>query len=328
MIRNLIPSFIFLLLITACSKDPLVLNEPDNEEEKQLLSLTVDGFSQDLLPFIDRVQAANLSASLFSPLSSSGTDLSDYINTLEFKVYHKNKLVDSYRQYSDDPDFGKYEKYFSPDGTPYNVFIAGAMLDNGGDIELKRDAGLAETNIRILPEPVDAFSFYNSYTIDAEPQTESIQLKRFVGRLEINLTEEIPHNAEYIEITIANTAKYFMPVLEKGYHLDPKEGEESTPYNTFKKIIIKPEDIGRNDYSVNLYFVLKSELGSEAETTTVTIRAVSDFNLKVDVREVDVILQSNMRTKLTGKIFTHHPNRTFEIELADDWDSEVPEFRF
>lgn len=328
MIRNLIPSFIFLLLITACAKDSLAPDE-SNKEEKQLLSLTVDGFSQDLLPFIDRVQAGNLSASLFSPLPSSGTNLSDYINTLEYKVYHKGNLVDSIRQYSDDPEFGKYENYFTPDGNPYNVFVAGAMLGNEGDIELRKDAGLAETSLRVLPESVDAFSFYNSYTVGAEPQTESIQLKRFVGRLEINFTEEIPHNAMSIEITIHNTAKYFMPVSERGYHLDPKEGEESTPHNTFKKILIKPEDVGRNDYSVNLYFILKSALGSEAEITDVTIRTVSDMNQKIDIKEVNnVVLQANMRTKLTGKIFSHHPNRTFDIELNSDWDSEVPEFRF
>ncbi len=329
MIKNLIPSFIFLLLINACSKDPLTPHEPGNEE-KQLLSLTVDGFSQSLLPFADRIQAANLSASLLPvALSSSGTNLSDNINTLEFKVYHKNKLIDILRQHSNDSDFGKYENYLPPDGTPYRVFVVGAMLDidNGGDIQLKRGATTDETNIKILPELVDAFSFHNSYLIEAESQTENIQLKRFVGRLEINLTEEIPHNAEYIEITIHNTAKYFMPVSEQGYYQDPKK--DSIEHNTFKKVFIKPENVGRDDYSINLYFILKSKLGSEAEITNVTIRAVSDMNQKIDIREInDVKLQANMHTKLTGKIFSHHPNRTFDIELDSDWDSEVPEFRF
>lgn len=328
MIRNLIPSFIFLFLITACTKDSVAPDEP-NREEKQLLSLTVGGFSQELLPFIDRVQAANLSASLFSPLSSAGTNLSDYINTLEFKVYRKSVLVDSYRQYSDDPDFGKYESYLSPDAAvPYNVFITGTMLGSEGDIELNRDIGSTDFSLRILPEPVDAFTFYKSYTIGAEPQIESIQLKRFVGRLEIDLMEEIPYNAHSIEITVHNTAQYFKPISEDGYNLIPKEGEN--PINhTVKTFLIKPEDIGRNDYSVNVYFVLRSKLGSEAELSKVTIKAFDNLNKEVATREInDVILQANKRTKLTGKIFTHHPNRTFEIELADDWDSEVPEFRF
>src|SRR5690606_28392820 len=151
-------------LITACTKDSVAPDEP-NREEKQLLSLTVGGFSQELLPFIDRVQAGNLSASLFSSLSSSGTSLSDYINTLEFKVFYDGKLIDSVRQNSDEPDFGKYENYLSPDPAKlYNVFATGAMLDNEDDIELKRGATTNLTSLRVLPELIDAFFFYNSYT--------------------------------------------------------------------------------------------------------------------------------------------------------------------
>lgn len=327
MIKKLIPAFVFLLLIGACSKDSLAPEEPINKGEKQLLSLRVDGFSQSLLPFVDRIQAANLSASLLSPLSSSSTNLGDHINTLEFKVYHKNMLVDSIRQHSDNSDFGIYENYFLPHATAYRVFVAGAMLENGGNIELKRGATTDETNIKILPEPVDAFAFHGSYIIDAEHQTENIHLKRFVGRLEVNLTEEIPNNAARIEMTIHNTAQYFMPFSEKGYHLDPKK--DSTEYNTLKTILIKPEDRGRRDFSFNMYFILKSLLGSEAETSKVTIKAFDILSKEIAVREIDnVILQANKRTKLSGIIFGHYPNREFEIEINSEWDSEIPEYRF
>jgi len=328
MIKNLIPAFIFLLLIAACSKDPVALPDEPIEGEKQLLSLRVDGFSQNLLPFVDRIQASNLSASFFSnAVSSSSINLSDHINTLEVKVFHKNKLIDSIRQYSNDPDFGIYEKYLPPDGNAYRVFVAGAMLDAGGDIELKRGVDTDDTYIKVLPEPVDAFFFYNSYMIGTEPQTESIQLKRFVGRLEIDLLEEVPPNAHRIEITIDNTAQYFMPVSERGYHLNPK-GDDSTPHNTSKTIIFKPEDRGRTDYSVNLYFVLKSKLGSAAESSKVTIKAFDTSNKEI-IREINnVILQANKRIKLSGIIFTHHPNRELEIQLNSDWDSEVSEYRF
>src|SRR5690554_7286859 len=141
MIKNLIPAFIFLLLIFACSKDSIAPDEQNKKEEKQLLSLTVNVFSQNLLPFIDRIQASNLSASLFSnaPLSSS-TNLSNHINTLEFRVYKGGNLVDISLQYSDDPDFGKYENYFLPSIDAYLVFVTGAKLDSEGDIEFERGA--------------------------------------------------------------------------------------------------------------------------------------------------------------------------------------------
>ncbi len=329
MSKKLTTAFIFMLLVSACSKDAIV-PEDQNNGEKQLLSFTVDGFSQNLLPFVDRIQAAHLNASLFSQVSSSTINLSDYINTLEFMVYHRGIVVDSVRQFSDDPDFGKYENYFAPKtSVPYNVFIAGAMLEFDGDIEMKRKHGASqqETSLRILPEPVDAFSFANSYIIGAEPQTESIQLKRFVGRLEIDLKEEIPHNAARIEITVENTAQYFMPLLKKGYHLDPNK--DSTQHNTLKTIIFQAEDIGRTDYSATVYYILKSELGSEAEISGVTLKAFDRSNKEIATRYIpDVTLQANKRTRLTGKIFTPHPSTFFDIEITDDWDSEVPEFVF
>src|SRR5690606_27920836 len=130
--------------------------------------------------------------------------------------------------------------YFAPHtSAPYSVFITGAMLEVDGDIEMKRKDGASqqETSLRILPEPVDAFSFANSYIIGDEPQTESIQLKRFVGRLEIDLKEEIPQNASRIEITVENTAQYFMPLLNRGYHLDPND--DSIQHNTLKTVVIQ-----------------------------------------------------------------------------------------
>ena len=160
---------------------------------------------------------------------------------------------------------------------------------------------------------------YSKIINGTETQTEEI--------IEEIISSFSKYNANRIEITVHNTAQYFMPFLKKGYHLNPKN--DSVQHNTLKTIIFQAEDLGRTDYSATVYYMLKSELGSEAEISNVTLKAFDRSNKEIATRYIpDVTLQANKRTRLTGKIFTPHPSTFFDIEITDDWDSEVPEFVF
>src|SRR5690606_31951030 len=190
-------------------------------------------FTQDLLPFSNKIQAYDLSASasrnpdaslLSKSIQSSTTqtaDIRDFINTIEIKVYNGATLVDSIRQYAEHSDFGKFAKYYK-NNNPHNVFIVGAMLGDNGDFIMRKETPattVRDVYLKVLPQPTDAFSFYKSYDFKKEPQHENLKLKRFVGRVEVHLDEQIPPDAARIEITIENTAEYYLPSYQRGYHL-------------------------------------------------------------------------------------------------------------
>ena len=335
---------IFLLvssiLINGCSKDPINPDDDGFQDGKYLISFDINGFTQDLLPFSDKIRASNLSASMGpnypSRLSNmqaaevQSTDIRDFINTLEIKIYSRNTLIDSIRQYAEDPNFGKFSKYYNP-SNPHNLFITGAMLENNGDVKMGRNSPTETVEnvfIKILPEATDAFFFYKTYFFAQEPQHENLKLKRFVGRVEVNIDEKIPVDADRIEITIQNTAEYFLPFQERGFYLSPLLTSDTLVHHTKKSFQLKPEDKGREDFSVAAYFVLKDKLGNTPQPTKITLAAYRANGTLIREREISNInLQSNKRTKLTGKLFSV-PNVDFEMELESDWDSDVPEYEF
>jgi len=340
---SLLLSVTVLLSISGCAKDPIPdIDDEDSQDGKYLISFTIDGFSQDLLPFSDKIRASDLSASANRNLNSAllpnsiqatgepDTDIRDIINTLEIKVYRGNFLVDSVRQYADDPNFGKFANYYNP-GTPHNLFVAGALLENEGDLIMKKDSPTGTTRdvyLRVLPQATDAFFIYKAYDFSKEPQHENLKLKRFVGRVEVELDEIITSDANRIDITIENTAAYFLPYHQRGYHLNQDIELDQISHHTIKSVQIKPEDVGRTDFSLSAYFVLKSELGTAPETTKIILAAYREDGSMIRQKEIpNVSLQANKRTKLVGKLFTV-PNVDFEVGLESDWHSEVPEYEF
>jgi|GEM_PF-1323251 len=341
--RNLILSVILSLLIAGCSKVSLKPEEEEFNGEKHLLSFTIDGFSQDLLPFSDQIKALNLNASASpqkavtnnlsgSTQATASIDIRDYINTIEIKIFRAGALIDSVRQFVTDPDFGTYKKYHSITTNLYQVFVTGAMLEHNGDFATRTgpniNGSIMNSHIKVLPYPVDAFYFHKAIDLKGGEVHEQMKLKRIVGRLDIELTEEIPSTAHRIEITTQNTAQYFVPLEQRGYYYTENESEDTTPYHTVKNIILKPEHFGKESLSFNAYHILKGKLGSVPQTTKVILRAYDSADKIIQTKEIsDVLIQTNMRTKLTGKLFTK-PNLNFDIEIATDWDSQIPEYEF
>jgi len=149
-----------------------------------------------------------------------------------------------------------------------------------------------------------------------------------VGRLEVNLTEKIPAEAHHIEVTIDNTAQYFLMMEQRGYRFEKDIANDNLPYQTVKVIDIKPEDVGKEEYSFTAYFVKNGLLSSEAQTSKVTLKAFDAENNLLQTREIpNVALQTNMRTKLSGRLFTA-PNLNFDIDIDGAWSDEIPEYEF
>lgn len=347
---NSILASIVLLLFISCSKETLdgFVDEKPNEGD-YLISFDVTGFSQDLIPFSEQIKAHNMSASAggksllslnnqLKGLSAQTTgeeetpttpNIRDFINTIEIKVYRSTTLIDSVRQYADDPDFGRFAKYYSGTSS-LAVFVAGAMLEDNGDLILRKDpkGQVTDTKLKILPDAVDAFSFYRFHDIKVAPKHENIKLKRFVGRVEVVLDEEIPADAARLDIAIENTAEYFIPAKERGFYLSTDASKDTVQHNTFKSIEIKAEDRGRTDYSAHAYFVLKSPLGSKPDTTNIILSAFRANGVLIQRRVVpNVVIQANKRTRLIGKLFTA-PNLDFDFEFENDWSADIPEYDF
>ena len=339
--KRVISPIILLLLLAGCSKKPINPSDDENTDGKHLLEFTIDGFSQQLIPFADQIRASSIQASVNrSSVSSSsikaettpGNTLRDHINAIEIKIFQSGNLVDSIRQYANEPNFGTYSKYYKQDAIQFQIFIAAAQLGSEGDLEVRRGldnkGSIADLYIKTLPDASDAYFSYSTISLNKGIVNSKIQLKRFVGRLEINLLEEIPASTHHIEVAIANTAQYFLFHDQRGYRHHKDIALDSIPYETVKVINIKPEDLGQDNFAFDAYFVKNGLLSGGVDFTTVTLRAFDEENNLLKSKTIpNVQIQTNVRTKLTGRLFTE-PNLNFDIELVSAWNPTVHEIEF
>ncbi|MFB5944308.1 hypothetical protein [Albibacterium profundi] len=318
-------------LFAGCSKETL-LSDEKNVDGKVRVAFTVSGFEHELLPFPNPI-IASAEKGVFSATGGSGsTDIRDYIDVLDIYVYHGGtgaELVDHVKQYATDEEFGVYETYI--DTTIYRSVIRlafhGAKLDGNTDTEwVKVDKSLT-SGVGFTPYVSDAFStFVLGVKLVPEGVESSVILSRYVGRVDLNIEEVIPESVGYIEVTIANTAKYFSPFYEEGF--TEIQGEGDPTHNTIKRIKISEEHIANRSIQEQIYFIPKEEKGSEPTQVTVNVAAYDiDGELIREISVPDVSIQANKVTKLKGTIFTI-PNILQEIGVDTEWDGEFPEREF
>ncbi|WP_157970330.1 hypothetical protein [Albibacterium indicum] len=317
-------------LLSACSNETPV---PDKEglDDKVFVSIKVDGFEQELVPF-PKPSTASAEKGIFSATPGSGSvDLRDHINVLDIYVYAdvNAEPIHHERQYADDEHFGTYEKYFDPEVTGNRIYIAmhGVKLGEEESIEWTQIQSASSIGVRVSPKVKEAFSAMKILSLKITNEAISnIKLSRYVGRLDLNLEEGITDLKGHLDITIENTAKYFNPFYKDGFH--ETRGADDTPYQTFYRVTVSPEDVVDGVFSTSTYFILKEEIGSTPEAVVVKIAAYDESGELVrEITVPNVLIQSNKVTKLKGTIFTF-PNLIQDVGLDDKWDGEFPEVKF
>lgn len=316
-------------LFAGCSKETL-LSEDENVDGKVRVAFTVSGFEHELVPFPNPI-IASAEKGFFSATGGSGsTDIRDHINVLDIYVYYGNRVghIDYVRQYADDAGFGTYEKYLDTNEyhiSTIRVAFHGVKLSEGMSTEWVHTDRSTAVGVRVQPEIEEAFSNNLIFRL-GDAIDENITLGRYVGRVDLNLEENIPSNAGYIDISIENTAKYFSPIQEVGF--TEAIGDDDPDYETIKRIQILPEHIDNSALQEQIYFVPREKKGSGPSQARIKVTAYS--NTDELIREVslsNVSIQANKVTKLSGTIFTI-PNLKQDIGLDTEWDGEFPERNF
>lgn len=317
-------------LLSACSKDT-PFSDKEGLDDKVFVSIRVDGFEQELVPF-PKPSTASAEKGIFSETPGSGsTDLRDHINVLDIYVYadRDSAPIHHERQYADDEHFGTYEQYFDPEGINGRMYVAihGVKLDEEESIEWTQLQSTNSIGVRVSPKVKEAFSAMKILSLTKTDEAiSSIKLSRYVGRLDLDLKEDIPDLKGHLDITIENTAKYFNPFYKDGFH--ETRGADDTPYQTFNRITVSPEDVVDGVLSTSTYFIRKEEIGSAPTAVRVKVAAYDESGELVrEITVPNVLIQSNKVTKLKGTIFTF-PNLIQDVGLDDKWDGEFPEVKF
>lgn len=320
--------FVLVGLLSSCAKENPFFDD-EELDDKVFVSIKVDGFEQELVPF-PKPSTASAEKGIFSETPGSGSvDLRDHINVLDIYVYHSSNPnpIDHVRQYADDDNFGVYEKYF--DGNPSPLYIAfhGVNLEDGESLEWINDEKHQDIGVRIAPKPKDAFFVSKQLSMrDGGGTFPSLKLSRYIGRLDLTLEEDLPSINGHLNITIENTGKYFNPFW--GYGFNEIRGAGDPPYQTFDSIPISTEEMEDGVFNTSVYFIPKETKESGPVPVRVKVAAYDESGELVrEITLSNVLIQSNNITKLKGTIFTF-PNLIQDVGLDDKWDGEFPEVKF
>lgn len=299
----------------------------------------------------------------------SADSLKNHINNLVYLAYDSaGKEVGRIRQYSSgggyrynyvfDPYVEPYEGYNNSFGSiidslpsgKYTVVLVGSNYrftinernpydPNGdmGDRYLLPDAYIGELSSLSYEIPFTEDTFIKKFfiTINNQSLNQAVALDRITGKLEVNILDAIPANADKFDFKIykAATGIHLSSLNLTGYtnygygdgngggEGDTPEFPESTLWDPIK---IKDSEKGVSNYQYSRFLY-----GRDDVPVTVKLRCFdAQGNIIVSKTVENVRIYKNKRTILTGRLFDNRSEASFNVSVNSAWDPNTVEVPF
>lgn len=299
------------LLFSSCSKE----NTTAPKDEKLYpVTFNLSTFSKEIVPMASlKKTVGQISAS-----TASGTALNEAIQYIDYAVYNESGIkVNHKNSYFNNSNFGRIDDSL-PKGK-YKIVVAGST---GGVGSLPNDyySGIYNSGTNGMG---DIFLKQFELEVTGEPISQDVELKRIVGKIEIELADDIPASIEEIAYSVKGVGHYLyfsdtrtssgQTVSKSNYYFDYPDMGVGPDYN--------------QDFA--LYFFLQYD---QDAIVSVNIRAYdNNRNLVVDKTINDVPVSINKKTILTGRLFDDvgsTKGQSFSISVDDKWNSESNHVEF
>jgi hypothetical protein len=304
--KALLFSAIAALLFFSCKKNHSASTGPSGK--KYPVTFNVTNFITSHGGFAIRHGANNLSDTV--SVASSGADLLYYLVYDQFgKTVHNFPTV----QDSTNANFGTVTDSL-PAGSYQVVFVAGkkGLQVTGAGQTASAIFGYGGTKWQ------DAFWDGINVTVGANGVSQDVTLKRVVGKLEVDITDAIPANADSLEINVnpESDSRQITDGLPNGQPAGVVDYREKIPASA----------IGTTNFTMDRL------IGNTAIPFTVVITARDASNAVIGSATVNnVSVTSNMKTILSGNLFGGTPpanSQTFTVKVDTAWNSTTTQVNF
>ena len=189
---------------------------------------------------------------------------------------------------------------------------------------LSEDYGLSPQRIS---KTEDTFIKSFSLTVGSQDVQQAITLERLTGKLEVNILDQIPANADKIEFKIYDAAYFIqlntLQVEGSTNYYDEGDNSEYPETQMFYPIQIKASDKGKTN------FIYTKFLYGRDQAVRVKIQCFdANKNLIASKNIPNVHIYKNKRTILSGKLFETTPQTGFTVSVNSDWDPTAVEVPF
>lgn len=279
-----------LALFIACEK-PEMTEDKSSPKERGNLTLSVSQVEQTSFSALTRAAA------------------SEVCTNLNFVIYDMEGTRLKYNnQMRGDEDFGTVS--FQLEEGSYQIVALAHSADknptttNPNIIKFSNKTKSGGTGY------TDTFLYYTTVTLDSEPQTLSLSLRRIVSLCRFVISDAIPEGVDSLVFTYKGGSGHF----------DASTGLGVTNSTQVARYKVQP---GSKNTQYDLYTFLHETEG----TIHLVVRAYNSDNIEQLEREIDVPMVQNRITWLTGNFFTDFTpiisqTLTPTVNIDNDWGGE------
>jgi hypothetical protein len=294
-------SVIMLLLFFSCKRDHSASTSPKGK--KYPVSFYLSNFSNHRTNFAVRHGANHLADTVSTP--ASGADILYYAAYDNFGTPAHNSVL---KQDSSMAGFGTVTDSL-PAGTYEITLVAGKKgLQYIGGANIS-SAGFTYGSTKWLDTFWDDFTI----TVGSSGISQDVTLKRVVGKLEVDLTDAIPTNADSLIINV--NPETINMWANSGTPMGPPSG-----------MVTYSEKIPASATGTT-NFTMDRLIGNNQAPFTVIITCKDAGNAVIGTATVnDVTVSANMKPILSGNLFGGTPpanSQTFTVKVDTAWSSTV-----
>lgn len=284
------------LLLFACSKGNRSTNPPPKTDHKTYAAhFTISASS-----------AGNIQTnSLHSNDVTAGDPVANVANELFYYVFNSSgQLITQLVQDSTSTNFGQITDTFEP-GT-YNIVVVAYKVTAQSQF-VAPTTPVSYSTAAFNAQGCDAFFNSFSLTVTNSAVTQTVNLSRVVGQLQVKLTDTIPPGTTSIEVdVVSDLAIAFSTGLPN-----------TTKASTYKLIAVVPAAaIGKPNFTITTY------VGNTTSAFTVNLTAKNSAGAFANASATGITCQVNTRTLLSGQLFTAPVGSdTFTVTFDRSWDN-------
>jgi hypothetical protein len=281
-----------LALFTACEK-PEMTEDKSSPTERGNLTLSVSQVEQTSFSALTRAAA------------------SEVCTNLNFVIYDMEGTRLKYNnQKKGDEDFGTVS--FQLEEGSYQIMVLAHSADRNPTTTNPKKIQFSSNTNKKGTGYTDTFLYYTTVTLDSEPQTLSLSLRRIVSLCRFVISDAIPEGVDSLVFTYKGGSGYF----------DASTGLGVTSSTSQQKAYFKVQT-GSKNTQYDLYTFLPETEG----TIHLVVSAYNAANIVQLEREIDVPMVQNRITWLTGNFFTDFTpiisqTLTPTVNIDNDWGGE------
>lgn len=295
--KKILPALSLAFILFGCNKSKDVEN-PQPEEKKYDITFAVSGFNQSVGKFASLNPKAKQALGDLNKVAATSDKISDYVDNIYYLVTNSSGTVINAIEQRNNPVTGNPATFGTiSDKLPAGTYTAFVFACKGIDASFALSfpkIGSKFTSPYTLTSLAygyyDTFAKSVSITVGTDAVTQSIQLERIVGGLEVQLETPIPDNITKITVSFQKD----LPWIYLDSNVNPSTQYTTETTNGFS---ITTADKGVSGKKFLSY------VSNTYSSGTVVIRAYAGTTLLVEKSVADVRCYRNQKTVLTGDLF-------------------------